>query len=122
MDPLWDFLARHGFLIGGVFLGFVILYVGSTIAGEVAALACAVRQLKERGPDDDLPGSVEGSLENLAETVDSLHRLFGGRQWQRDDLDHDLEGPTIQSLLRSIAKSLKAMAPEREQRTKLLER
>ncbi len=122
MDPLSDFLAKHGFLLGCAFLGFVIFHVGTTVAGQVAALACAVRQLSQKRIDNDLPGSIEENLGNLAETIDSLHRLFGGRQWQRDELDHDLEGPTIQSLLQSIAKSLRAMAPERTERPKVVER
>lgn len=112
MDAAERFLSDHAFLIGTAFLGFAILYAASMVAGQVAGLACTIHELRDKRTDDDLPGSIEASLEKLSETVDSLHHLFGGRQWQRDELDEDLEGPTIQSLLSSIAESLKRMAPE----------
>jgi hypothetical protein len=73
-----------------VTLTLAVLFVRSHIAGAVAELAHEVHQLREPKADADLQTSVEASLENLNETVDSLHRLFGGRQGQRDELDKDL--------------------------------
>src|SRR4051794_28101856 len=112
MDSELDSLAKHGFLIGSVLLGIVLLYVGIAVASAVAGLASEVHRLREPKPDAHLETSTEESLERLSQSVDSLHGLFGGRQWQRDDLDEALDGPTIQSLLRSIADSLKKMSAD----------
>jgi hypothetical protein len=54
---------------------------------------------------------VKEDLRELNETIDSLHRLFGGRQRQNDELEKDLNGPTIQELLQSIDRRLKRLAP-----------
>jgi hypothetical protein len=83
-------------------------------------IAYSHRQLSEN--IEKVSETISGKLQESRELLDSLPSLFGGRQWKRDDLDKDLEGPTIQSLLHSIAGSLKAMKPEPSDRPKMIVR
>src|SRR5690348_13891588 len=103
-----DFVSRYGFLIGSGFVGVMVFWVGSILTSAVHSFAYELRQaLNAKTADSDLPGSAD-ALRDIAETLESLHKLLGGRQWKREEVDEDLDGPTIQSLLASIAESLKA--------------
>jgi hypothetical protein len=106
---LSDFVARYGALLGCGLITVGLLWVGFIVATAVEALKYSFTQVSDS--ITRVFGDLNEHLQELNERIDSLHRLFGGRQWQNDELEKDLNGPTIQKLLQSINRRLKRLAP-----------
>jgi len=106
---LSDFLARYGALLGCSLITLALLWVGFLVATAVEALNYSFTQVSES--ISSVSEGLKEDLQELNQTIDSLHRLFGGRRWQDDELEKDLTGPTIQKLLQARDRSLKRLAP-----------
>ena len=105
-----DFLMRYESLIG-VGLVVVCLYILGTAAYMVIqnglrSVAVSVSDLATRV--EAMSNTVEEQLQELNSLLNSMHTLFGGRLYRKDDLPKEVDGPTIQELLQSIESQLSA--------------
>lgn len=117
-----DFLARYGALIGCGLVAVCLYLLGTSIylaiQGGLQSVAASVTNLSN--DIDEMSSVVKEQLQELNELLNSMHTLFGGRLYRKDDFPKEVDGPTIQDLLQSIETNIADLADESSKKSALV--